>query len=193
MSAADPIARFQELFAQARATEAADATAVSLATVDAAGQPSVRMVLLKGVDEDGFSFFTNYGSRKAGELAQNPRAALCCFWPGMYTQVRIEGSALKSTETESDAYFASRPRGHQLAAWASRQSAVLESRLELQARYEETEAHFGGGPIARPPYWGGFRLSPATIEFWHGFENRLHDRLLYKRDREGWSCDRLHP
>jgi pyridoxamine 5'-phosphate oxidase len=193
MSAADPIARFKELFAQARTTEAADATAVALATTDASGQPSVRMVLLKGVEEDGFAFFTNYGSRKAAELALNPKAALCFFWPGMYTQVRIEGTVEKTSEAESDAYFASRPRGHQLAAWASRQSAVLESRLELVERYAEAEARFGHDAILRPPYWGGFRLRPATIEFWHGFENRLHDRLLFQREGDGWACLRLNP
>jgi pyridoxamine 5'-phosphate oxidase len=193
MNPADPVAKFKELFEQAQAREATDATAVALATVDASGQPSVRMVLLKGVDQTGFRFFTSYGSRKAAELAVNPRAALCFFWPGMYTQVRVEGSVVRTSEDESEAYFASRPRGHQLAAWASRQSAELGSRREILERYEEAEARFGDAVVPRPPYWGGFRLQPARIEFWHGFENRLHDRLLYRREGEGWTSVRLNP
>jgi pyridoxamine 5'-phosphate oxidase len=193
MSAPDPIVRFKELLAQARATEVHDATAVTLATADASGRPAARMVLLKDIDELGFVFFTNYGSRKAAHLTENPRAALCFFWPALYTQVRVEGEVTRVSEGESDAYFASRPRGHQLAAWASRQSARLESRLDLILSYEKAEARFGDGPVVRPPYWGGYRLRPVAIEFWHGFENRLHDRLLYERAGEGWSFARLHP
>lgn len=193
MSAPDPIDRFRELLEQARNTEAHDATAVALATADAEGRPAVRMVLLKDVDPRGFTFFTNYGSRKANDLIRNPRAALCFYWPALYTQVRVEGEVSPVSEAESDAYFASRPRGHQLATWASRQSARLENRRELLESYQRAEARFGDGPIVRPPYWGGYRLGPVAIEFWHGFDNRLHDRLLYRRDGEGWSCDRLHP
>lgn len=193
MSAPHPIDRFRELLEQARTTEAHDATAVTLATADPDGRPAARMVLLKDVDDRGFAFFTNYGSRKASDLTRNPRGALCFYWPAMYTQVRVEGEVSRVSEAESDEYFASRPRGHQLAAWASRQSARLESRLDLIEAYEKTEARFGDGPIVRPPYWGGYRLWPVAIEFWHGFDNRLHDRLLYRREGGGWSCDRLHP
>jgi pyridoxamine 5'-phosphate oxidase len=193
MSVPDPIERFRELLAQAKAQETHDATAVALATADASGRPAVRMVLLKDADEHGLVFYTNYGSRKAGELGRNPQAALCFFWPVLYTQVRVEGLVSPVSEAESDAYFASRPRGHQLAAWASRQSAPLESRRDLIESYEQAEARFGEGKIARPPYWGGYRLHPSAIEFWHGFENRLHDRLLYRRSGETWSCERLHP
>ncbi len=193
MSAPHPIDRFKELFAQAQNTEVNDATAVALATADAEGRPSARMVLLKGVDGRGFSFFTNSGSRKASDLTRNPRAALCFFWPGMYTQVRVEGTVDKVSEAESDEYFASRPRGHQIAAWASRQSTPVENRLCLLESYEQEEGRFGDGPIVRPPYWGGYRLWPLAIEFWHGFENRLHDRLHYRRDGEAWIFDRLNP
>ena len=193
MSAPDPIDRFRELLEQARSTETHDATAMTLATADAEGRPAARMVLLKGVDERGFTFFTNYGSRKASHLTSNPRAALCVYWPGLYTQVRVEGEVGRVSEAESDEYFASRPRGHQLAAWASRQSARLENRRDLLESYEKVEARFGDGPIVRPPYWGGYRLWPLAIEFWHGFENRLHDRLRYRRDGQGWSGDRLNP
>lgn len=193
MSQEDPIEKFRELLDRAHAAEAADPTAVALATADGEGRPAARIVLLKSVDERGFVFFTNYGSRKASDLARNPRAALCFFWPALQTQVRAEGTVERVSETESDAYFASRPRGHKLAAWASRQSALLADRRELLLRYEEAEARFGEGEITRPPYWGGFRLRPEGIEFWHGFENRLHDRLLYRREGEGWSCVRLNP
>jgi pyridoxamine 5'-phosphate oxidase len=151
------------------------------------------MVLLKGADEQGFVFFTSYASRKAAELERNPHAALCFFWPAMYTQVRVEGRTAKVSGEESDAYFASRPRGHQLAAWASRQSTPLEDRRELLGRYQEVEARFGDGPIVRPPSWGGYRLVPGAVEFWHGFENRLHDRLRYERQGTVWTCVRLNP
>jgi pyridoxamine 5'-phosphate oxidase len=189
----DPIDKFRELLERAHAVETADATAVALATADAEGRPAARMVLLKKVDERGFVFYTNYGSRKAQDLARNPLAALCFYWPALQTQVRVEGSVERVGDEESEEYFASRPRGHQLAAWASRQSAVLAERRELQQRYEEMDARFGEGVIPRPPFWGGFRLSPQTIEFWHGFENRLHDRLLYRREGAAWSCARLNP
>jgi len=193
MSAQDPFEKFSELFDRAREAETADATAVALATVDGEGRPSARMVLLKGVDARGFVFFTNYASRKASDLARNPRAALCFYWPALYTQVRAEGEVARVEEPESDAYFASRPRGHKLATWASRQSAVLADRRELLERYHEAEGRFGDGEIARPPWWGGFRLRPETIEFWHGFENRLHDRLLYRREGDAWTIERLNP
>lgn len=193
MSLPDPIEKFRELLERARAVEAADPTAVALATADPEGRPAARMVLLKEVDERGFVFFTNYGSRKAQDLGRNPRAALCFYWPSLLTQVRVEGGVERVGEQESDEYFATRPRGHQLAAWSSRQSAPLRERRDLLQRYEEMEARFGEGSIPRPPFWGGFRLSPEAIEFWHGFESRLHDRLLYRREGRSWSCARLNP
>lgn len=189
----DPIARFKDLLERARSAEAADPTAVALATADEAGRPAVRMVLLKGVDERGFVFFTNYRSPKAKDLEGNPRASLCFYWPTLQTQVRVEGRVLPVSDAESDAYFASRPRGHQLAAWTSRQSAVLEDRRELLDRYREMETRFKDARIPRPPFWGGFRLEPSSIEFWHGFENRLHDRQLYRREDAGWGAARLNP
>ena len=193
MTAQDPILKFRELLERAHAAEAADPTAVALATADGEGRPAARMVLLKGVDDRGFVFFTNYGSRKAGDLARNPLAALCFYWPALATQVRVEGAVARVDETESDAYFATRPQGHKLATWASRQSAVLADRRELIGRYHEVEARFGDGEITRPPWWGGYRLRPSSLEFWHGFENRLHDRLLYRREGEAWSSVRLNP
>jgi pyridoxamine 5'-phosphate oxidase len=189
----DPIARFRELLERAQGVETADPMAMALATADGEGRPAARMVLLRGVDERGFVFFTNYGSRKATDLTRNPRAALCIFWPTLQTQVRVEGVAERVPEAESDAYFATRPLGHQLATWASRQSAPLKDRRELLERYHEVEVRFGEGPVPRPPYWGGFRLRAEAIEFWHGFENRLHDRLLYRREGKAWSCTRLSP
>ena len=193
MSDRDPIEKFRDLLERAHAAETADPTAVALATADGEGRPAVRIVLLKGVDTRGFVFFTNYGSGKASDLARNPRAALCFYWPALATQVRAEGAVERVDEAESDEYFASRPQGHKLAAWASRQSALLTDRRELIDRYQEAEARFGDGPVARPPWWGGFRLRPESIEFWHGFENRLHDRLLYRREGQGWSSQRLNP
>jgi pyridoxamine 5'-phosphate oxidase len=189
----DPIARFRELFEQARAAETHDHTAVCLATADAEGRPAARMVLLKGVDEAGFIFYTSYASRKGSDLALNPRAALCFFWPALYTQVRVEGRVERVSAEESDAYFTSRPRGHQLAAWASRQGEVLTGRHGLLERYDELAARFGEEPIPRPPYWGGYRLRPDRVEFWHGFENRLHDRILFSRTAAGWTESRLNP
>ena len=193
MSDQDPLEKFRELLERAQAAETADPTAMALATSDGEGRPRVRMVLLKGVDARGFAFFTNYGSGKASDLARNPRAASCFYWPALATQVRVEGSVERVDEAESDEYFASRPLGHKLAAWASRQSAVLADRRELIDRYQAAEARVGDGPVSRPPWWGGFRLRPESIEFWHGFENRLHDRLLYRREGEGWSSVRLNP
>jgi pyridoxamine 5'-phosphate oxidase len=193
MNVQDPIEKFRELLERAHAAEAADPTAVALATADGEGRPAARMVLLKGADRRGFVFFTNYGSRKAGDLARNPWAALCFYWPALATQVRVEGDVERVDAAESDAYFATRPKGHKLATWASRQSAVLVDRRELLDRYHEAEARFGDGVVTRPPWWGGFRLRPSSIEFWHGFENRLHDRLLYRREGDGWSSVRLNP
>jgi pyridoxamine 5'-phosphate oxidase len=191
--ASDPIALFQDLFARARASEPADATAAALATADASGAPGVRMVLLKGVDAAGFVFFTNYESRKARALAANPRAALCFLWPTLRTQVRVEGAVARVTAEESEAYFATRPRESQIGAWASRQSAVVESPSALRKAFEATAARFEGRPVPRPPFWGGFRIAPARIEFWTEGEYRLHDRVEYTRAGEGWTVERLFP
>ena len=193
MSDADPIARFTTLFSRAARDAPFDSTAVALATADAAGRPSVRMVLLKGVDPQGFRFFTNYESRKGHELSTNPLAALCFYWPWLDEQVRVEGPVDRLPEAESDAYFATRPRGSQLGAWASRQSAELDSRVSLLRRVAATEARFLGRAIERPPHWGGYLLRPEQIEFWKSKTSRLHERLRFTRTSEGWRSERLQP
>ena len=189
----DPIAEFEALFAEARAREHGDATACSLATADPSGAPSVRIVLLKDVDAKGFTFFTNYTSRKAAELDSNPRAALCFFWPTLGVQVRIEGHTSRVSREESTAYFATRPRESQLGAWASRQSAPLSSRDELLDRLRAEEERFGTGPVPCPDHWGGYRLTPERIEFWRAREFRLHDRLVYTRTGDVWTGQGLYP
>ena len=189
----DPIAAFREGLARARGSEPGDPTVAALATADTAGRPAVRMVLLKQIGENGLVFFTNYESRKARHLAANPWAALCVYWPTIHLQVRAEGTVERVPDAESDAYFATRPRDSQIAAWASRQSAPLRERRELEARVEAVEARFGGGPVSRPPFWGGYRLLPERIELWRGREHRLHDRILYRRSGKGWERERLYP
>src|SRR5262245_14612396 len=189
----DPIPAFTDLLEQARASESADATACALATVDASGAPSVRIVLLKGVNDSGFTFFTNLGSRKAAELTANPRAALCFYWPSLNTQVRVEGTAVPVTREESQAYFATRPRESQLGAWASQQSAPLGSREELMRHFHEMEARFEGAPVTLPPHWGGFCLTPHRIELWRAGDFRLHDRQVFTRTEQGWASQRLYP
>ena len=191
--AADPITEFRRRLALAAPREAESGTAMTLATVDAGRQPSARIVLLKHVDPRGFVFFTNYGSRKARALDSAPRAALCWFWPSIAQQVRAEGIIERIDGTESDAYFASRPRGSQVGAWASRQSETLPDRITLVERVAEVEARFAGLPIPRPPFWGGYRLSPERVEFWTGEESRLHQRWLYRRDGASWTTERLYP
>ncbi len=166
--------------------------AVALATATSGGAPSVRMVLLKGVDERGFVFVTNYESRKGRELAENPQAALLFYWPELGRQVRVEGSVERISDAESDTYFATRPRGAQLAANASRQSEPLESREALEARFAELDAAHPD-EVPRPPHWGGFRLRPTTYEFWQHQENRLHDRYRYRRGQNDWMMERLSP
>jgi pyridoxamine 5'-phosphate oxidase len=166
---------------------------MALATADPEGRPSVRMILLDRVDAEGFVFFTDYESRKGAEIEANPRAALCCYWLALAAQVRVEGRVDRLSAEESDASFRARPRAHQLAAWASPQSTPLASRPELLARFRETDARFADAPVGRPQRWGGYRLRPQWIEFWHGFENRMHERVVYTRTAGGWAITRLYP
>jgi pyridoxamine 5'-phosphate oxidase len=189
----DPIERFQDWFREAEQAGVEVPEAMTLATASADGAPSARMVLLKGADADGFVFYSGYVSRKAGELEQNPRAALVFYWRPLGKQVRVEGRVEQVSEAESSEYFATRPRGSQLAAWASQQSHPLESREELERRYAELEREYEGREVPRPPHWGGFRLRPDAIEFWEHRENRLHERTCYTRAREGWHAQLLSP
>lgn len=189
----DPIAEFQTLFARISQDAPTDPTAMTLATADASGAPSARMVLLKGVDPRGFQFFTNYDSRKGRELTENPRAALCWHWAWLEMQVRAEGTIERLGGDESDAYFATRPRGSQLGAWASYQSQPLDSRFALLRRVIAIEARYLGRPIPRPPHWGGYLLRPHAIEFWQGKKSRLHERRRFELHDGAWRCDRLSP
>lgn len=190
---ADPISLFREWFAQARVREPNDGEAVALATADGDGQPNARMVLLKGVDERGFVFYTNTESRKGNELTANPRAALCFHWKSLRRQIRVQGPAAPVDAAEADAYFATRARDSQIGAWASRQSRPLESRFALEKAVARFAAKFALGPIPRPPYWSGYRLRPGRIEFWEERPFRLHDRLVFVREGEGWRQERLYP
>lgn len=191
----DPLARFRTLLEGARAANLPEPTAMALATANAAGQPSVRMVLLKDVDEQGFVFYTNLGSRKAAELRDNPQVALCFHWQPLEAQVRVEGEVRPVSEQEADDYFASRLRGSQLGAWASRQSQPLDSGGELEERLQACTARFQGAPVPRPEFWSGFRVVPSRIEFWTGQPSRLHEREVYTRDGagSGWQVGRLYP
>jgi len=189
----DPIAVFCAWFKEAEASEPADASAVALATADAHGQPSVRMVLLKGADEHGFVFYTNLESRKGGELAANPRAALCFHWKSLRRQVRVEGAVERVSDAEADVYFATRARQSQIGAWASDQSRPLEGILELERRAAQFAAKFALGKVPRPPFWSGFRIRPERIEFWRERPFRLHERLVYERYPGGWRTERLYP
>jgi pyridoxamine 5'-phosphate oxidase len=190
-AAVDPLDQFTRWFEQARATEA-DPTAMTLATATPDGRPSARMVLLKGFDARGFLFYTNYDSRKAGEIEGTHRAALLFYWPSLDRQVRIEGAAARASEAESDAYFASRPLESRWSAHASPQSRAIDSRESLEAAVERVRAEFGDR-VPRPAGWGGFRVVADVFEFWQGRENRLHDRLAYVRDAATWRRQRLAP
>jgi pyridoxamine 5'-phosphate oxidase len=192
MASADPITEFLNAKQRAEAHQV-DTAPMTLATAGADGQPSARVVLLRGADARGFAFFTNFNSRKGRELDANPQAALCIHWVALDEQIRVEGRVERLPDTASDAYFDSRPRGSQLGAWASDQSAPLSSRETLEAQYREIEKRFAGQPVTRPPFWGGYRLVPHRIEFWYGRPDRLHDRVVYLRDGDSWNIERLYP
>ncbi|HEV2567265.1 pyridoxamine 5'-phosphate oxidase [Sphingomonas sp.] len=189
----DPFDLFRAWYDEARNTEINDSNAMALATADAQGRPSVRMVLLKGFDPRGFVFYTNQEGRKAGELAANPNAALLFHWKSLRRQIRIEGPVTQVSDEESDAYFASRSRDSQLGAWASDQSRPLDARATFERRFEEMQRRFEGQPVPRPPHWGGYRVAPERIEFWQDRAHRLHERRLFVRDGTGWREGLLYP
>jgi pyridoxamine 5'-phosphate oxidase len=191
--ATDPHALFEEWFAEARLAEASDPEAMALATADATGAPSVRMVLLKGHDPRGFVFYSNSRSRKGGELAVNPRAALLFHWKSLRRQVRIEGAVGPVAEAEADAYFATRSRDSQLGAWASDQSRPMPDRASFERRYQDLAADYEGRAVPRPPHWRGYRLAPERIEFWNDRAHRLHERRLFTREGDGWTESLLYP
>jgi len=191
--AADPIETFQAWLSEAEASEPNDPAGAALGTVGEDGMPAVRMVLVKGVDAKGFVFFTNFESRKGQHLLAQPKAALLFHWKSLRRQVRIEGAAAQVSDAEADAYFESRARDSRIGAWASQQSRPLKGRFELEKRVAEFGLKYAVGAIPRPPYWSGFRIAPRLIEFWRDGKFRLHDRLVYRREGEGWRTERLYP
>jgi len=193
MGAPDPLLQFEAWFADAAAAGVVAPEAVALATATLAGRPSVRMVLLKHADVEGFGFYTNLSSRKADELAANPHAALLVYWQALGRQVRIEGPIKPATREEAAGYFATRPRGSKLAAWASPQSRAIADRAELTRLVEEARARFEGTEVPLPEHWGGYRLRPESYEFWQHGDDRLHDRVRYVREANGWRSERLAP
>lgn len=189
----DPFILFDRWFAEAQASEPNDPNAMALATVDAGGRPSLRMVLLKGHGRDGFVFYTNQQSRKAGDLAANPAAALLFHWKSQRRQIRIEGTVEPVDAATADAYFATRSRDSRLGAWASDQSRPLDNRATFEARFEAMKARFADGDVPRPPHWSGYRLAPDRIEFWQDRAHRLHERRLFTRAGDGWDEGLLYP
>ncbi len=189
----NPIGLFKDWLADAERSEPNNPNAMTLATVTPDGAASARMILLKGVDERGFTFYTNLGSRKAEQLSVNPRAALCFYWKSLKRQVHVEGTVERVDDAEADAYFATRPRGAQIGAWASKQSRPMEGRFRLEARVAKYTAKFHVGTVPRPDFWSGFRVVPEHIEFWREQPFRLHDRVVYHRDGGGWRKERLYP
>jgi len=189
----DPIDEFKQWFAEAEKAEPINPNAMTLATCTADGKPTARMVLLKDVTDEGFTFYTNLGSRKGGNLADNPWAALCFYWKNVARQVRVEGPVVTVNDAEADEYFASRPRMSQIGAWASKQSQALSGRFELEKRIAKYTAKHLVGPVPRPEFWSGFRVVPERIEFWSEHEFRLHERTLYIRDGDNWTTETLYP
>jgi pyridoxamine 5'-phosphate oxidase len=189
----DPVKQFTAWFGPRAASGVPEANAVTLATATGDGRPHARTVLLKEATQQGFVFFTNYGSPKARQLTENPWATLVCYWPEVHRQVVVSGRVSQVTDAESDGYFRTRPRGSQLGAWASTQSQPIESRQALERRVAELDSQYAGRDVPRPPFWGGFRLMPETFEFWQGRTNRLHDRFRYRKDGGRWVVERLAP